>query len=619
MNFICSEIIRENLQSFSQRFPLLREMAGLNRNSDRENIDFMKNYLGTWDKIEVTEARNGSLTALYRGKALHSLYNPEKESEKSIRALFKSCNNPDTVVFPGLGCGYGPFACSEFYPGTNIVVVEPEPGFLYLIMLFMDCRKFFAVKNLSIVLGQEISVVPEILNALKSNNVVLYDQPAVRETAPDFFEDLSALVKRTASKNKINSNTLKKFGNLWKRNMFRNLPFLSSLPPIDVWKDFAGGKYPVLLAGAGPSLDDVLDYIPLLAKSHIIVCVDTALRALLAKGVEPDFLVTVDPQYWNSRHIRGLKSCGTNVITESGVYPSVFQFQGKDFFLFSSLFPFGQYLEERTEKRHALGAGGSVATTAWDFSRYLNPSSIHIAGLDLSYPGGKTHFKGSLFESMELSSAYRLENSETASSSVYFSGGRIFGEDYSGRKLATDSRMKLYSWWFESRLAGGNSVDSFVIGKTGLKIPGMKTKELFEIMNFPEIRKETDILFSRKSGEIRQWRQRVPQIREQYRKALNSMQKDLESLVFTGERGLALIGQYKKSGDKEFLDKIGEEIRLIGKNPAKEIVSMTFVPEEVQGEENILSQWKDVFQSVTEEAKKYIFEIKNSSFRDQCR
>ncbi len=147
----------------------------------------------------------------------------------------------------------------------------------------------------------------------------------------------------------------------------------------------------------------------------------------------------------------------------------------------------------------------------------------------------------------------------------------------------------------------------------------MKTKELFEIMNFPEIRKETDILFSRKSGEIRQWRQRVPQIREQYRKALNSMQKDLESLVFTGERGLTLIGQYKKSGDKEFLDKIGEEIRLIGKNPAKEIVSMTFVPEEAQGEENILSQWKDVFQSVTEEAKKYIFEIKNSSFRDQCR
>lgn len=615
MNFICSEIISENLKAFFQRFPLLKEISGLNRSSDRENIEFMKGFLESWGEIEVAEAKNGSVTALYRGKALHSLYNPEKESEKSIRSLFKTCNNPDTVVFPGLGCGYGPFACSEFYPGTNIVAVEPEPGFLYLIMLFMDCRKFFAVENLSIVLGREISVVPEILNTLKSSNVVLYDQPAVRETAPAFFEDLSALVKRTANKNKINSNTLKKFGNLWKRNMFKNLPCLSSLPPIDVWKDFAGGKYPVLLAGAGPSLDDILDYIPLLARSHIIVCVDTALRAILARGVEPDFLVVVDPQYWNSRHIRGLKSPGTNVITESGVYPSVFRFPGKDFFLFSSLFPFGQYLEERTEKRQALGAGGSVATTAWDFSRYLNPSSIHIAGLDLSYPGGKTHFKGSLFESMELSSSYRLETPETASSAVYFSGGRIFGEDYAGHKLATDSRMKLYSWWFESRLAAGNRTDSFVIGKTGLKIPGMKTKELFEIMNYPEIRKETDLLYNMKAGEIRLWKQHIPQIREQYGKALNSMEKDLESLASTGVRGLALIERYKKSGDRKLLDKIGEEIRLIGKNPAKEIVSMTFEPDATQGEENILSQWKDVFQTVTEEAKKYIFEIKNSSFR----
>ena len=235
--------------------------------------------------------------------------------------------------------------------------------------------------------------------------------------------------------------------------MCKNLSVLRDLPGIASFADILA-DVPVLVLAAGPSLDRILPDLPRLRKRCAIIAVDTALRATLRAGVEPDFIVLVDPQYWNWRHLDGLSCPNSILITESAAWPAVFRFKTRATCLCSSLFPLGKFLEARTATRGELGAGGSVSTTAWDFARHLGATRIFMAGLDLGFPDRKTHFTGSIFEERAHTASLRLAPAETAGYHALYGAGPYPVSDYAGNPVLTDKRLILYAWWFESRLAG---------------------------------------------------------------------------------------------------------------------------------------------------------------------
>ena len=193
----------------------------------------------------------------------------------------------------------------------------------------------------------------------------------------------------------------------------------------------------------------------------------------------------VDPQYWNARHLDFLDTSKTTLITESAVYPSVFSYKWKDIYFTSSIYPLGKILEKNIF-RESLGAGGSVATTAWDFARFLGCNKVFMAGLDLGYPKNETHIKGSTFEHWAAIKSNYIDNAETKSVSSLFSANPIYKTDYEGNKLQTDSRMNLYAWWFESKCAEFIETKTFSLSKKSLAIPGINYFSVEELINFPE-------------------------------------------------------------------------------------------------------------------------------------
>ena len=94
-------------------------------------------------------------------------------------------------------------------------------------------------------------------------------------------------------------------------------------------------------------------------KRCLLICVDTALRACLRVGVQPDFIVLVDPQYWNIRHLDNCAAPDSVLITELAAYPAVFRFRCREIVLCSSLYPVGAYFERICGTKGALGAGVS--------------------------------------------------------------------------------------------------------------------------------------------------------------------------------------------------------------------------------------------------------------------
>jgi hypothetical protein len=205
----------------------------------------------------------------------------------------------------------------------------------------------------------------------------------------------------------------------------------------------------------------------------------------------------VDPQYWNFRHLDRQRTKKTRLIAESAVYPPVLRSLTESFafagtFLCGSLFPLSRFIEDRVENKGNLGAGGSVATTAWDFARILAPSAIWIAGLDLSFPENKTHFRGALFEDRSLAEAGRFVPTETWSFRALRDGHPFLAKSACGGQTLTDKRLSLYAAWFENRFRSFPDVKNFSLSPDGLAIGGLETAAPEALLALPERRDEID-------------------------------------------------------------------------------------------------------------------------------
>jgi hypothetical protein len=133
-----------------------------------------------------------------------------------------------------------------------------------------------------------------------------------------------------------------------------------------------------------------------------------------------------------------------------------------------------------------------VATTAWDFARTLGTSAIWIAGLDLSFPDLKTHFKGALFEDRALAESTRLNPVETWSVRALRDGSPFPGLGAQGGSVLTDRRLSLYATWFEHRFKDFPALSNYRLFPEGLAISGLMNASIEELLALPVRREEID-------------------------------------------------------------------------------------------------------------------------------
>jgi len=360
----------------------------------------------------------------------------------------------------------------------------------------------------------------------------------------------------------------------------------------------------VILA-AGPSLDRILPSLPALREKCVIIAVDTAVRACVRSGVEPDFIVLVDPQYWNWRHLDGVVSPSSILITESAAWPAVFRFECRAIYLCSSLFPLGKFLEERTGVRGELGAGGSVSTTAWDFARHLGAQNIFMAGLDLGFPDRKTHFTGSIFEDRTHTVSSRVSPSETAGYLALYGAGPYPVPDYRGGYVLTDKRLILYAWWFESRLSLYPEHKTATLTAEGVRIPGFSIARLEDILGNEQKRSFIDQTLSqileKDQADIGS---RNP---EQFQKALNELHCALEEMGNLADKGMKICDSCVDEGaSTSILAQLDEIDRKILSHPGKEIVAMVFTENGNEASSGALGPSKAIYRQIGLAVKKNI-------------
>jgi hypothetical protein len=562
------------------------------------------------EDIKIENSAAGDPTLCVRGIYVHSKHDPKREGQRLAARISGADGAP--VVILGFGLGYAAQAAAS--PGTPVIIVEKHKNLLLKAFELLDFSDFLTKNRLIFVTGgtgegitQALAIANELAGSGKKPSAGGHPR-VIRNRALVFLDEnwyrqAETRINSLASKDDVNSATLKRFGKRWVRNLSHNMKAIRDYPGVSRLEGLAGGNdaIPVFLAAAGPSLDKILPLLSEIRSRCIIVAVDTSLRFFVKNGVQPDFVVVADPQFWNSRHLDRCVSAYPAedkqpvLIAEAAVYPGVLKLPFKKIFLCSSLYPPGAYMENQVDPKGRLAAGGSVATTAWDFCRALGARHIWIAGLDLAFPGLKTHFKGARFEELSNSASTRLNPCETWTVRALRDGFPFKAPCAGGGQVLTDRRLSLYAAWFENNFRKYAAIRNLCLYPDGLAITGLEAAKTDDFLRLPNRRDEIENRLSEAFyrietmfGEPQEMRKRE----QSYEKAVSSLKRGLENIRDAALKGAAtartalneqraLESGVSPDRRKRIIRDIDAITRLITDSDVKEVAGFLFPPEEI--------------------------------------
>ena len=474
---INTEVFLQNCNDFTARFP--EQAARLGLNQPETALQCLHAVPPAYQLVQAkAKGMECTPTLAVNGSFVHSKYNPQEEARRILDSeFFQTAEVQSRCIFTALGLGYLASQYIERFPAAEAVIIEADRNIFMCCLAARRLHSFFRHNRLSILIGIQPEEAVSFLASTGWNTKILFKASVSAEAYKPWYEAFFLLLERNKMKNSINAKTLERFGTLWLKNTVKNFDMLCTTAKIGCFKNAFHDAVAVVLAG-GPSLTAHLEQIKKSSKDFLIIAVDTAMRACLRTGITPDFILSFDPQYWNYLHTAGLDTGKSILISEAAVFPAVLRQRYRAVFLSESSVPFARYLEGKGGERNGdegcvLAAGGSVATTAWDFARYIGAKSVIMAGLDLAYPGKQTHFAGSTFEEAVHTRSTRVASAEQANFNSLYSAFPSLHQDYAGGTVLTDRRMLLYAWWFESTLAKYPEVKTFNLMPHGVFIPGM--------------------------------------------------------------------------------------------------------------------------------------------------
>ncbi|OCR24696.1 motility accessory factor Maf-2 [Pseudomonas syringae] len=144
--------------------------------------------------------------------------------------------------------------------------------------------------------------------------------------------------------------------------------------------------------GTGPSLEQHFEKLLAVrgqAQRPLFICVDTAYRPLIAQGIVPDLVVTID-QRISDRHLPAADTAGIRLVYLPLSNPQVISAWQGDRYVGFSPSPVYAQLRQRVQ-RGILAAGGSVIHPAVDLAVKMGATQITLFGVDFAYPMNKSH------------------------------------------------------------------------------------------------------------------------------------------------------------------------------------------------------------------------------------
>lgn len=469
--------------------------------------------------VEFSTARDGGKTfALTRDNRKITFHSPYKPMDEAVRLVEKiQCDRvPDLVIVYGLGLGYHLSALrTRFGSRTRILVVEPDPGLLGRILEQVDLARVFDDSMWLVCTGETSVPIQQVgaLFKLGINDKVLFaEHPVYVREYRSYFDNLTEEIKKYGNNQLINLATTIYFNETWLSNSLCNLPYFYRHPGVKILEN-TFRDYPAIIVSAGPSLDKNIDLLQEAKNKALIISVGTAAKALLAKNISPDLVVTIDAGAPNFDHFRGIDISDIPLVFDSIVYPEILTHHKGKKFVVNIGTKIAYWLEKCTGEKGRLDTGGSVANIAFGLAVLTGADPIVMVGQDLSYAGKKTHATGSAFY-------YKKVKDDFEDNPNFL---RVPG--YYGDEVWTSRTLYNFLNWFEEavKLTPGRTVINATEG--GARIRGTMQLPLRQVIDRYCLKNRD---FGQELSGL--WADFIPQGQDELQRALEDMASRLKKL-----------------------------------------------------------------------------------------
>jgi hypothetical protein len=347
-------------------------------------------------------------------------------------------------------------------PGSVVVaVIRSEFKDGEILELPFDLKKYFMDEKLVVVFGGEVEEQAALCSYLididKYGGWKPFFEIETIEKDLAYFKTFYRSLGAKLNVKNLYKNTSIHTTHIFLRNALINAPLMHNKIKISDYYNSLSSK-PFLIVAAGPSLNKQL---PILAKYQEyfnILAVDTVWPILDKFEIKPDLVFALDSRSKPSwpRNCVADETCFS---IDIGCAPKLVWSHDQNHLFSSTSEQIRSLLEYLGVEVDVLATGGSVATSAFNFARYLGGNPIVLIGQDLALTGGKDHADGYLHV---YSDALLKARSE--------SGFDVDG--YYGDRVKTESQLLYYKTWYEEQVK--SHPDVMVINSTegGAKIEG---------------------------------------------------------------------------------------------------------------------------------------------------
>lgn len=244
-------------------------------------------------------------------------------------------------------------------------------------------------------------------------------------------------------------------------NTLRNLPHMLDAPDISE----LAGKFediPFILIGAGPSLDESIDFLKDMQDKAIIVASNSPYRKLINNGIRPHLVVTADPMEPTLAGFQNVKLDHVVLACPFSAYPEIVErFSGR-IVSWCTFNPIVKALREQRNQPEGtpIMEQGTVSGCVLDISRVLGCKKVMFIGQDMCVRDDGRYYTDDSF--------YADAGNHYVSSDK---GQRLPGNTQ--EKVLVEPRLFVYLKTFEQFISKKHeSVEYRNLARTGARIEG---------------------------------------------------------------------------------------------------------------------------------------------------
>lgn len=353
------------------------------------------------------------------GRYIHSRYDPWREATRL------ASRQQGYLVLLGVGCGYLAAAAASSPGIAGVLAIEPDPAVAATVAREADLTHLHS-------LPAKMRLLYTDSPRLMRDAVAAFYLPALHEKVTlQVTEGYDSLLELYPFKEAFregveravgNYRTMASLGRSWTRNIIINATELATAgsselatagsPALGLLGEPIRPPRRAAILGAGPSLEDWLLRAAPQSENLLLLAADTALPALLARGVKPHLVASIDSQVATYHHYLSSSRLFSDplppeekplVVADLTAPPLLGRIGGRVAF-FGGGHPLAELLLESSRTLRGLSTeGGNVGYTLLSAAVALGAKEVEIAGIDYAYLEGRGYARGSYLDHYFLS------------------------------------------------------------------------------------------------------------------------------------------------------------------------------------------------------------------------